>query len=79
MAAFENRLNRQPAVYQELANRWYTLDENDIPACYVLKKLNRINDEMYWKEALPVLLIIFDGIQFDKAICDELYVRPVEA
>ncbi len=38
------------------ALKWYSLDENAISPVYVLQNLKDINDPLYWKVALPVLL-----------------------
>jgi hypothetical protein len=43
----------------ELAKRWYILDENNIPAEYVLKSLTPENKGEYWNTVLPEVLQVF--------------------
>jgi hypothetical protein len=43
----------------ELAKRWYILDENNIPAEYVLKSLTPENKDEYWNSVLPEVLHVF--------------------
>jgi hypothetical protein len=43
----------------ELAKRWYILDENNLPAEYVLKSLTPENKDEYWNTVLPEVLQVF--------------------
>ncbi len=40
----------------ELAKKWYILDENNLPAEYVLKSLTPENNDEYWNTVLPEVL-----------------------
>jgi hypothetical protein len=43
----------------DLAKRWYILDENNIPAEYVLKSLTTENKDEYWSTVLSQVLQVF--------------------
>ena len=60
-----------------IAKQWYTLDENALPSVYVLRNLERIDDETYWKVVLPTLTRLFDGIPFDQSCWKLLTNRSV--
>jgi hypothetical protein len=49
-----------------LAEAWYRLDENSIPAKYVLRNLKDLRDRDYWDVVLPVLRKELNGLVFDK-------------
>ena len=49
---------------QALAAKWYILDTNTVPPVYVLKKLEKMNDDSFWKEALPQLRDAFKDLAF---------------
>jgi hypothetical protein len=66
---FEERL-QQPGVQQDeeavaLSRQWYYLDDNAVPQERVLRNLEKMDDDAYWKAALPRLLRLLDGVTFD--------------
>jgi len=58
-----------------LAREWYILDENALPPMYVLRNLEELNDDFYWKTVSPTLLRALDGLPFDENLCKGLLVN----
>ena len=48
-----------------LCREWYHLDENALPSSYFLRKLAVMNDDSYWKNALPRLTALLEGLPFE--------------
>ena len=66
---FESRISEASDSDRELACEWYHLDTNAVPdGRYVLKNLSSVNDNSYWKVALPRLLKVFDGVEFSPGL-----------
>jgi hypothetical protein len=64
---FDSRVNYcMDEKLKRLVHEWYFLDENMNPPEYVLKKLDHVNDHVYWREVLPQLRTLLRGIRFDK-------------
>ena len=61
---FDERLLLCSSEINSLALSWYRLDENATPPRYVLRALTSMSDDSYWKEALPILTVAFDGMPF---------------
>jgi hypothetical protein len=57
-----------------LTQSWYQLDENSIPARYVLRSLKELRERDYWEITLPVLTKELDGVIFDKRLYPQLTV-----
>ena len=52
---------------RELFTKWYnTLDENNVPAQYILRPLMDKDDTEFWSIALPTLRTALEGIAYDK-------------
>ena len=47
-----------------LCTKWYILDENAFPEAYNLKPLKSLDDDSFWKEALPKLSDFLKNIPF---------------
>ena len=63
--AFESRISQASQSDRHLANEWYQLDTNALPdGHYVLKNLSSLNDDAYFKGALPRLLKVLEGVEF---------------
>eukprot|EP01033_Poteriospumella_lacustris_P007898 gene7898-5676_t len=41
--------------YWQYFHRWYELDENAIPAEFVLRELHSVNDSSFWQDVVPTL------------------------
>ena len=61
---FEERLRNASKEDADLASSWYTIDENNVPAVYVLRRLDGLNDAVFWEVVKPRLLKFFNGIKF---------------
>ena len=48
---------------RKIADAWYRFDENT--KCFILKNLDGIDDEEFWKKALPSLVKGFNMLEFD--------------
>ena len=55
--SFDEHLTNVPPSeeVQKLLQKWYILDDNSVPALYVLEDLKTMNDKSFWDEALPKL------------------------
>ena len=60
-----------------LARHWYQLDENAVPAEYVLRSLADRNDKSYWDIALPRLLELFSDAPVDRTLPDLVCNRSI--
>jgi len=69
--------SKKPSWSEELCSlfeKWYMLDENAIAPRYVLNTLHDMNDDSYWKEALPKLRDALQGVAFDPTASDDIEV-----
>jgi hypothetical protein len=46
----------------KLYESWYKFDGNSLPAKYVLRHLDQLNDPLYWKKGYPVLAKLLEGL-----------------
>ena len=49
-----------------LLRQWYSLDENLQVGTYALRNLERMDDDSFWKDALPKLCEYFDGVSNER-------------
>ena len=60
-----------------LARHWYQLDENAVPAEYILRSLSSMGDKDYWDDAYPKLLKLFQDVSFDRTSPELLVGRSI--
>eukprot|EP01038_Epipyxis_sp_PR26KG_P004093 gene4093-5841_t len=58
----------------QLCKKWYLLDTNASPPQYILRNLLVLNDDSYWKDALPNLVNFLRDTPFDEESCEGLLV-----
>lgn len=63
------KLQETPGAISEVDRtvfqKWYVVDENALPAQYVLRSLQNLNDDEFWGTVLPTMRRVFTGVLFD--------------
>ena len=67
---FETCLSKcEDEAVKNLANLWYTVDTNNTPEMFILKKLESVKDQEYYDKVLPALRSLLYGVRFDTSAC----------
>jgi hypothetical protein len=64
-AIFDMLLSRNDKRTSRVLRKWYEMDQNEVPAIYVLTRLTPATEDSFYKVALPTLLHAMEGISLN--------------